>query len=210
MNKPTLLVDLPIFIFLSLSLSLPLSLSVSLSLFLSLSLSVCLSVCLSLSLNIYIYIYIYIEEYIFGQVIIKTSFIKDDGTLFIISNCNFSNIIFFLCRDPGGLREIIPHLHKRFWLGSRRKKINKKRKITIKSNKQCSIVLIKFGLRIYIYIYIYILYIYIYIYIYICIYIYNQNLRLFDRELLKITKLYNFFLKCLVLFCEEFFHEYIL
>ena len=64
------------------------------------------SLSLSPSLNIYIYIYVcvcvcvcvYFEECIFRQqVIIKTSFIKDDGTLFIIFDCNFSSLVIFFC-----------------------------------------------------------------------------------------------------------------
>ena len=51
-------------------------------------------------MTIYIYIYIYI---------IKARFIKDDGTLFIIFNCNFSSLLFFSCRDLGG-KGIIPYL----------------------------------------------------------------------------------------------------
>ena len=44
--------------------------------------------------HIYIYIYIYILKSIFRQqVVIKASFIKDDGTLFIIFNCNFSCLL---------------------------------------------------------------------------------------------------------------------
>ena len=43
--------------------------------------------------RIYIYIYIYIEECIFRQqVVIKATFIKDDGTLFIFY-CNFSSVL---------------------------------------------------------------------------------------------------------------------
>ena len=43
---------------------------------------------------IYIYIYIYIEECIIRQrVVIKASFTKNDGTLFIIFNCNFSSLL---------------------------------------------------------------------------------------------------------------------
>ena len=50
--------------------------------------SIGLFVCVS------IYIYIYIEEYIFQlQVVIKANFIKDDRTLFIILNCNFSSLL---------------------------------------------------------------------------------------------------------------------
>ena len=46
------------------------------------------------TIYIYIYIYIYIEECIFRQqVIIQVSFIKDDGTLFIISNFIFSRLL---------------------------------------------------------------------------------------------------------------------
>ena len=43
----------------------------------------------------------YFEECIFKQQII----IHDDGTLFIIFNCNFQVFsLFFLYRDPGGKR----------------------------------------------------------------------------------------------------------
>ena len=59
---------------------------------------VCVCVCVSIHayiyLSIYIYIYIYIEECMFRhQIIIQVSFVKDDGTLFIIFNFIFSSFL---------------------------------------------------------------------------------------------------------------------
>ena len=53
---------------------------------------------ISMYVHVYKYIYIYIEECIFRQQdIIQARFVKDDGTLFIISNFIFSKyLVIFL------------------------------------------------------------------------------------------------------------------
>ena len=57
---------------------------------------------ITITIYIYIYIYIYIFFFFFffsegcifrQQVVIETSFIEDDGTLFIIFNWNFSSLL---------------------------------------------------------------------------------------------------------------------
>ena len=66
-----------------------------------------------LLIYIYIYIYIYnIEECIFTQQVIKASFIKDDGTMFIICNCTFSSLVGIQVVKDHDTRKITRRLEK--------------------------------------------------------------------------------------------------
>ena len=122
---------------------------------------------ISLSLSLYIYIYIYI----------KAIFIKDAKTLFIFFNCSFSSLLVILLMSGSrlyrnGRISSAQALSTILFLssGSRHKKNYKKTwKITIKSNKQCSIIFNKTCLN-YNLLPKYTLFnIYIYIYVCVCV-----------------------------------------